>query len=110
PYDAEHLDEEVLEGARRNHPLVGGAPANVPDVSAGEAPGPFDGTLPAPRGAVEHTDFTAPHGLAPMRAWLSAWATAAQLSADQAQQLVRAVKELASYSVRYGRGFGTLRS
>ena len=100
----------MLEGARRNHPLVAGAPANAPHVSAGEAPGPFEGTLPAPRGAVEQTDFTAPHGLAPMRAWLSAWATAAQLSADQVQQLVLAVNELASNSVCYGGGFGTLQA
>jgi anti-sigma regulatory factor (Ser/Thr protein kinase) len=113
PYDAERLDEKVLEGARRNHPRVagtGGARASDPHVAAGEAPGPFGGALPAPRGAVEHMDFASPHGLAPMRAWLSAWAAAAQMSADQVQQLVLAVNELASNSVCYGGGRGTLRA
>ena len=113
PYDAERLDAEVLEGARRNHPLLAGAAGvHVSDahVAPGEAPGPFEGALPAPRGTVEHTDFTSPHGLAPMRTWLSAWATAAPLSADRVKQLVFAVNELASNSVCYGGGRGTLRA
>ena len=55
-------------------------------------------------------DFVSPHGLAPMRAWLGGWATAAQLSADRVQQLVLAVSELASNSVCYGGGHGTLRA
>ena len=112
PYNAEHLAEEVLEGARRNHPLVagaGGAHTNRSHVPAGGAPGPFEGALPAPRGAVEHIAFVSPHDLVSMRAWLSGWATAAQMGADRVQQLVLAVNELASNSVSYGGG-GTLRA
>jgi anti-sigma regulatory factor (Ser/Thr protein kinase) len=112
PYDAEHLAEEVLEGARRNHPLdagAGGAHANGSLVPAGGAPGPFEGALAGPRGAVEQIAFASPHDLVSMRSWLSAWATAAWMGADQVQQLVLAVNELASNSVCYGGG-GTLRA
>jgi uncharacterized protein (UPF0210 family) len=54
-------------------------------------------------------DFVSPHSLGPMRTWLSEWA-AASLDGEQARRLVLAVNELASNSVCYGGGAGTLRA
>ena len=113
PYDVERLDDEVLEGARRNHPLIAGAcgsHASPSYVPAHAGPGPFDGDLPGPRGTVEQTQVVSAHGLAPMRAWLASWAADAQMSAADADQLVLAVNELASNSVCYGGGSGTVRA
>jgi anti-sigma regulatory factor (Ser/Thr protein kinase) len=113
PYDVERLDDDVLAGARRNHPVIAGAygrHASPSYVSANAGPGPFDGELPAPRGVVERTCVASAEGLAPMREWLACWAADARMSAANVQQLVLAVNELASNSVCYGGGTGTVRA
>jgi anti-sigma regulatory factor (Ser/Thr protein kinase) len=113
PYDLERLDDDILAGARRNHPVIAGAcgrHASSSYVSANAGPGPFDGELPAPRGVVERTCVASAEGLAPMREWLACWAADAQMSAGNVQQLVLAVNELASNSVCYGGGAGTVRA
>jgi anti-sigma regulatory factor (Ser/Thr protein kinase) len=113
PYDVEHLDDEVLEGAWRSHPLVAGARgtrASDRYLSACDGLGPFAGALPEPRAPVAQLDFASAHGLAPMRAWLGAWASAVQVSAEKAELLVFAVNELASNSVCYAGGRGSLRA
>jgi anti-sigma regulatory factor (Ser/Thr protein kinase) len=113
PYDVERLGDDVLEGARRSHPLIAG-PAGVQAsdryMRPGSAAEPFRGSLPAPRATVGCTDFVSPSALAPMRSWLSAWAGQAQMSSQKTQELVLAVNELASNSLCYGGGCGTLRA
>jgi anti-sigma regulatory factor (Ser/Thr protein kinase) len=113
PYDVERLDDDILAGARRNHPVIAGAcgrHASSSYVSANAGSGPFDGELPAPRGVVERTCVASAEGLSPMREWLACWAADAQMSAGNVQQLVLAVNELASNSVCYGGGAGTVRA
>ncbi len=113
PYDVERLDDDILEGARRNHPLIAGAcgrHASPSYVPADAGAGPFDGELPGPQGIVDQTRVTSAEGLGPMRRWLACWAADEQMSAADAEQLVLAINELASNSVCYGGGSGTVRA
>jgi MEDS: MEthanogen/methylotroph, DcmR Sensory domain len=51
PYDLDALDEEVIEAARRSHPFIahqGSSHTSDAYLRGHEAPGPFDGALPAP--------------------------------------------------------------
>jgi anti-sigma regulatory factor (Ser/Thr protein kinase) len=65
-------------------------------------------TLPAPAGPVRQLMFAA-ESLRDLRQFLGGWATAERLRPERVEELVLAVNELASNSVRHGGGFGTLR-
>ncbi|HYM55793.1 MAG TPA: ATP-binding protein [Solirubrobacteraceae bacterium] len=70
--------------------------------------GPLEASLPAPAGPVRELAFTA-DGLGGLRRSVSEWATGERLGAERVEDLVLAVNELATNSVRHGGGGGALR-
>jgi anti-sigma regulatory factor (Ser/Thr protein kinase) len=110
PYDAAALSPEDVEHARRSHPLVWehgrlahsdryAAPAPVLDGS--------DDDLRAPAGVPERVAFGR-HDLAEVRRVVARHALQAGLEAERAEDLTLAVCELATNSVLYAGGTGTL--
>jgi len=111
PYDLDGLDEQVIDAARRNHPFIaedGGSCRSEQYLDSPGAPGPFDGTLPTPSTEVEELAFGREE-LKKLRSSVASRAAGLLLDAERVEQLVLAVSELASNSVRYGGGGGTLR-
>ena len=111
PYDIDGLDDHVIDAARDTHPLLAqGARSRENDgyVGAHEPPGPFAGTLAAPPALAEETAF-ASNGLAHLREVVAGFSTRAGMGVEGTEQLVLAVDELASNSIRYGGGAGVLR-
>jgi len=111
PYDLDDLSEDVIEGARRNHPFLAEDGRSRPSdayVPGDAAPGPFAGALtPPPAGAGELV-FTG-DATAWLRRLLGEWAAELELGHERTENLTLAVTELASNSVRHGGGGGTLR-
>jgi anti-sigma regulatory factor (Ser/Thr protein kinase) len=70
--------------------------------------GTFDGALPPPSTESAELTFTIQE-LGALRRFVFQGATEASLDADRAHDLVLAVNELATNSVRHGGGTGTLR-
>jgi anti-sigma regulatory factor (Ser/Thr protein kinase) len=111
PYDTEALPAAVLEEARRTHPFVrengvGRESADYHGLQAIDTP--FAEPLPEPPGSPLELAF----GEGPLEAlrWLVGRAAAdAGLDATRAADLVLAVHELATNTVRHGGGRGTLR-
>jgi anti-sigma regulatory factor (Ser/Thr protein kinase) len=108
PYDAAHLPDEVLDAALRNHAHVTehGEPrrsdAFVRAIPAAEP-------LPAPADDPPVMRFS--HGdLAFLRDRIAGYASAHGLAGSRVDDLVLAVDELATNSLRYARGEGTLRT
>lgn len=69
---------------------------------------PFAEKLRSPHGPVLELAFDG-DALAELRHTIAAWATANGLGAERTDELVLAVDELASNSIRHGGGAGTLR-
>jgi anti-sigma regulatory factor (Ser/Thr protein kinase) len=112
PYDLDGLDDHVLEAARHTHPLLaacdGVSYENREYPYVHEPPRPFAGALPAPPDPVRELVFA--HGeLARVRHTIADWASANALAAGRIDELVLAVDELASNSIRHGGGVGMLR-
>lgn len=109
PYDLDGLDDDVIEAAQRSHPLMTDESATRGNDSYADAADEslLDGVLPPPRGQVREMDFTGGE-LALLRRFLTQWAAAELLAVEQSEELVLAVNELATNSVRYGGGSGTL--
>jgi len=111
PYDTDALDTAVLEEARRTHPFVleDGASRESADYYGLSAIGaPFAEPLPDPPASALELAF----GDGPLAAlrWLVGRAAAdAGLVATRAADLVLAVHELATNTVRHGGGRGKLR-
>ncbi|MFZ1155305.1 MAG: anti-sigma factor RsbA family regulatory protein [Solirubrobacteraceae bacterium] len=111
PYDLDALDDEVIEAARCSHPFVAQDGANrVSDAYSHkhEASSPFDGALSAPTTQPQELAFTS-HELADLRWFVSRRAAHASLGTMRTQDLVLAVNELATNSIRHGGGEGMLR-
>jgi anti-sigma regulatory factor (Ser/Thr protein kinase) len=106
-YDSSALDDEVLDDALFNHPLlnVGGEAETNPDWDH-HAPEPFAGALmPPPLGTFElGFDRDTLHTL---RAAMGLEAAEAGLSEERAADFVLAASELAANSVLHGGGSGT---
>ncbi len=111
PYDLDGLDDHVLEAARHTHPLLacgGDSRENHEYPYVHEPPRPFAGALPAPCDPVGEMAFA--HGeLAELRHTIAGWASANALASGRIDELVLAVDEMASNSIRHGGGAGTLR-
>ena len=106
------LDDQVIEEAPRGHELVAGDGASRGGESyalAHEPSRPFARTLPAPPATVRELPFTGAQ-LGSLRRFLSQWASEQALDADATDELVLAINELATNSIRYGGGQGTLRT
>jgi anti-sigma regulatory factor (Ser/Thr protein kinase) len=110
PYDTSLLDPAVVRQARRNHPVLV-REGHSWRSSEYREPGPadvFDAPLAEPGGTVEITRFEA-SSLADLRHLLAGRAEEAGLSPAGAGEFAFAVNEIATNSVRYGGGGGTLR-
>ena len=110
PYDTERLDAAVIEEARRSHEFVTErSTVKASDIFRGlEASGaPFDVPLPEPGTALGQMAF-GPNDLAAIRVLVSRHARAAGIEA-RAAELVTALNEVATNSIRHGGGSGTLR-
>jgi anti-sigma regulatory factor (Ser/Thr protein kinase) len=111
PYDLDALDDHVIEAARHTHPLLawdGASYDNRAYPNAHEPPRPFAGVLPPPRGRARELAFDR-GALAELRHAVADWASVSGLGGERTEELVLAVDELASNSIRHGGGAGTLR-
>jgi anti-sigma regulatory factor (Ser/Thr protein kinase) len=112
PYDLDGLDDEVIEAARLSHPFVSdecGWRHNPGCTCLDEPPRPFAGELPPPHGRVDERAFTGGENLADVRAFVCGWASEEHLEMELTDRLVLATNELATNSVRYGGGTGSVR-
>jgi anti-sigma regulatory factor (Ser/Thr protein kinase) len=98
----------VIEAAYRTHALVSQDGEVNGFGHEHEPSGPFEGFLPSPLEGFEELAFGREE-LAALRRFVSGWATNALLPARRTEELVLAVNELATNSVRYGGGGGRLR-
>src|SRR5438067_833038 len=108
PYDVESLDPAVVEEARRTHPFVSerGAAGESVDYYGLEAIArPFDDGLPDPPDDASERLFRR-GSLAPLRRFVARHA--AGLGASRRADLVLAVHEVVSNSLRHGGGAGRL--
>jgi anti-sigma regulatory factor (Ser/Thr protein kinase) len=111
PYDLDALDEEVIEAAWHSHPYVvreGSERISDAYLRRDEMPGPFDGALPTPSTQPEELALTSEE-LGRLRWFVSQGATEASLDTGRREDLVLAVNELATNSLRHGGGAGTVR-
>lgn len=111
PYDTQTLPPWVLDEARRNHPSVrdaGGHRRTAEYRGLDDIRAPFEAPLPDPPATdVDEMRF-ASHDLAAVRAWVDAHASRSGLGPSRSEDLVLAVNEIVTNSVRYGGGSGTL--
>ena len=111
PYDVSALDSITLQVAERTHPSI--TDRGKPRPSDGylgldAAQAPFAVPLPeAPADAVAMS-FDA-DSLSTVRTWAAERAVALSLAADRTDDLVLALGEVATNSIRHGGGRGTLR-
>lgn len=110
-YDAKGLDDEVLEAARRTHPyLVESRIERESELYGGlaAAPWPFEPELPEPAATPERFELSAER-LSEARHFVAPRAAEAGLDEQRTGDLLVAITELATNTVRYGRGRGELR-
>ena len=110
PYDTDSLDPAVLAEARRSHPFVGHDRVHEESVDyrgLERSGAPFDAPLPEPPPDYAEIQF-GPGPLHVVRAFVTRH-VALELGRDRTADLVLAVTEVATNSVRYGGGHGILR-
>jgi anti-sigma regulatory factor (Ser/Thr protein kinase) len=109
PYDVETLGGDVMLEAKRSHPyLMNGLGNERSDAyEPGHASAPFDAPLPAPPGPVEQTEFGW-GTLRTLRGFVAERGNAWGLGATRVADLVLAVDEIASNSLRHATGAGVL--
>ncbi len=112
PCDVDSLDDQVIEAAEHSHPSIAGDRGIADEAThtlphPPEAPNPLSGALPAPRAPTQELTFTEAD-LVTLRHTLKDWSMREGLGSDPTQELVLAVNELATNSVRYGGGNGRL--
>lgn len=105
PYDAGALDAAVISEARCSHPVVSAEASGA--YRAVDAASVLSGPLPAPPTGAEEFSFDAA-SLATVRPFVRA--RAAGLTDTQLDNLLIAVTEAATNSVRHGGGSGSLRT
>jgi anti-sigma regulatory factor (Ser/Thr protein kinase) len=110
PYDTDALPPAVIDEARRSHPLVleHDRPRPCEGYRGTEAIGLEDSPLPPPRAPSEEMSFHE-RTLEIVRRFVSAHAGEAGLAPDRSYDLVLAVNEAATNSVRYAGGQGVIR-
>jgi anti-sigma regulatory factor (Ser/Thr protein kinase) len=108
PYDLRSLPPAVLDEAGRNHPIVWeaqGRRASARYPGRNDLARPFDRSLPEPAGTVQSMRFDA-EGLHDTRRFVDGHARTLGLPPGRTEDLVLAVSEVASNSVRHGGGRG----
>jgi anti-sigma regulatory factor (Ser/Thr protein kinase) len=111
PYDTASLGPAVLEEAHRNHPSVlEGRSRRISGLyrDLSEVAKPFDIPLPEPPGQTEHMAF-GPAVLTGVRRFISGFGHQHGMSSSRTYDLVLAVNEVVTNSLRYGGGYGDLR-
>ena len=111
PYDVDALDPEVVQKAHESHPMLVQAETAVPSAlytDEATIAAPFAAPLPDPPADAHATAFDA-GTLRAARAFVSARAAAAGLSHERVGDLILAVNEVTTNSVRHGGGHGVLR-
>lgn len=108
PYDVQGLTPEVLEGARRNHPHVSEAGVSRRSGSYRPQPPPLDAALPSPAAPPAELSFGR-DDLDLVRMFVGDRARREGLPRERLRDLVLAIHELATNSMRHGGGSGTLR-
>ena len=111
PYDTAGLGEDVIAEVHRSHASVvqgGTCRASESFCEPADWAGPFGEPLPEPRGPVRVQAFGA-GDLAEVRKLVALRARGAGLTASRADDLVLAVNEVASNSIRHAGGAGMLR-
>jgi len=111
PYDVGALDDAVIEEARRSHPCVvheGAEHSSEAFLGLAAIETPFDVPLPDPPAHALTCVFER-SVLAALRGQVAAFAAGAGLEHEQATDLALAANEIATNSVRYAGGRGTLR-
>ncbi len=111
PYDVSALAPEVIKVAKRNHPYAadGREAIRNPDFPGITAAVDASSTpLPEPEHTLAKAQF-GPRDLADIRATVGAAGVAFGLSKERQSDLVVAVSELVTNSIRHGGGTGTLR-
>src|SRR5262249_12543676 len=111
PYDTSALDPVVISDARRNHPWLmerGRERASEEYRGLADIRLPFDQPLADPLAANDLVGFNE-DGLRHLRRFVESQAARSGLRPERAADLVLAVHEVASNSVRHAGGRGTLR-
>jgi anti-sigma regulatory factor (Ser/Thr protein kinase) len=111
PYDVGSLPVTVIEEARRNHPVVTEEGVSRPSrtyVELDPTGQPFDAPLPDPATTPIEMRFDEEH-LGELRAFVRAHASGMGVSPVRVPDLVLAVDETATNSIRYGGGGGSIR-
>jgi anti-sigma regulatory factor (Ser/Thr protein kinase) len=111
PYDAATLDAAVLAEAHTTHPIIVEADAAHSSPTFGTSPlsaRRFEGLLPEPVDGPHVLVFTATQ-LQAVRTFAGSVGGGYGLTADRTSDLVLAVNEIATNSIRYGGGAGALR-
>ncbi|HEU5429852.1 MAG TPA: sensor histidine kinase [Actinocrinis sp.] len=107
PYDTVGQSEETIQALGRTHPLVwDGATTNTAQQYAA-APYAF-APFAEPHAPFDEKSYTI-EDLTALRELVTEWATTHGLSTDRTRDLLLAVTEVASNSIRHGGGAGTLR-
>lgn len=112
PYDLDTLDGVVVDAARRNHPFISEGRGRWPSpeyAGLDRASAPFDHPLPEPPDGHVSLPFALETGLIGLRNRVCRFALRAGLGSQRVDDLVVAVNELATNSLRYGGGEGVLR-
>lgn len=107
PYDAVHLDRDVIEEAQRSHPWVGAAESARYRGHA-DPPPQLSTPLPPPPGEPDDHRIGS-DTLGDIRALVADHAREAGVSEQRTSDLVLATHEVASNSIRHAGGEGVLR-
>jgi len=113
PYDVESLAPEVVQEARRSHPMVttsGLRETSPPFLPSQHSMAELDRALPEPTGPVARLGYE--HGLdtlASVRKFVADEAQRLGLAEEGVKCLVLATNELVTNSLRHGPGEGTVR-
>ena len=111
PYDTDTLDEWVVEEALRSHPVVSREGDLTPSTLYGGidvANAPFSLPLPEPATHTRELYFEAA-SLAALRQYVALRAADAGIDSGRTEDLLLAVNEVATNSLRHGAGAGYLR-
>jgi anti-sigma regulatory factor (Ser/Thr protein kinase) len=112
PYDCGSLTTDLVDRARQTHPLLSehGAERRSTDYTGESiAAAQFDGSLAPPPPDAYEVAFDA-DSLAAMRSFVGELARDAGLAPERREDLLLAVNEVATNSVRHGGGEGVLRA